>query len=282
MKVTYTFTVLRYVHDITTEEFVNVGVAVYCPEAKYLSALCTTRYARASRMFLDFDASHFRSLMHFIQSRFEERGGQLHQQLLFDSFPTNVIDFARSILPVDDSSLQWSTPGSGLTLDPEKTLEYLFATMVQRYEERPHRPSREDQDVWKPFKRELEKRRILAHLRPKRIVAKDDDYEFEHARKNEIWHAYEPMSFDLIEAESIIQKANRWLGRSINLQESKDKFKLYLLLGEPRDDKLRPAYVKAKNILHKMPGKTEFVSEHEADSFSEDLANDIKQHSNRD
>jgi hypothetical protein len=33
MKTTYSFTILRYVHDIATGEFVNMGVALYAPEA---------------------------------------------------------------------------------------------------------------------------------------------------------------------------------------------------------------------------------------------------------
>ena len=33
MKTTFTYTVLRYVHDIATGEFVNMGVALDAPEA---------------------------------------------------------------------------------------------------------------------------------------------------------------------------------------------------------------------------------------------------------
>jgi hypothetical protein len=35
----YTYTVLRYVHDVTSGEFVNVGVALHAPQARYLGAL---------------------------------------------------------------------------------------------------------------------------------------------------------------------------------------------------------------------------------------------------
>ena len=44
----YTYCVLRYVHDTTSNEFVNVGVVLYAPKAKYLSALCRTTTARSS------------------------------------------------------------------------------------------------------------------------------------------------------------------------------------------------------------------------------------------
>jgi len=279
MKTTYTFTVLRYVHDITTGEFVNVGVALYAPEVKYLGAICTPRYGRLSKVFLDIDGDHFRSLMRFIQGCFEEQSEKLRQSVLsFIDVPQSVMEIARSILPPDDSSLQWSEAGGGITDDPSTTLEGLYDRMVQRYEEKAKLPSRDDEEVWRHYKRELEVRHVLAHLRPKRIIAKDDDYEFQHARENKLWHLYEPMSFDLLQAYSIVDKANRWLGRGFNLKDSPDRFKLYILLGEPRDERLMSAFAKAKNILNKMPVEKDFVSEHEAADFSEELASDIAEH----
>ncbi len=278
MKTTYTFTVLRYVHDITTGEFANVGVALYAPEARYLSAVCTPRYGRLSRIFLDINGDHFRSLTRFIQARFEEQAEKLRDELPLEGRPRSVMDIAHAILPPDDSSLQWSEPGGGISEDPAKTLETLYLRMVQRYEEKTKLPSREDEEIWKEFRKELDRRHVVAHLQPKRIIAKDYEYEFEHARKNGAWHAYEPMSFDLIEAESILDKANRWLGRVVNLKDSEDKFKLYLLLGEPRDEKLKSAFVKAQNILNKMPVPKEFILEHEAPKFSRELAEEIAKH----
>ncbi len=38
MKTHYAYTVLRYVHDTTSGEFVNVGVVLYSREARYASA----------------------------------------------------------------------------------------------------------------------------------------------------------------------------------------------------------------------------------------------------
>jgi len=83
---------------------------------------------------------------------------------------------------------------------------------------------------------------------------------------------------DLQDADSIRDKANRWLGRATNLMESDEKFRLFVLLGEPRNDKLRPAYIKALNILKKMPVDKEFVSEQEAPKFSQNLAQEMAEH----
>lgn len=280
MKTAYSFVVLRYVHDVMTGEFVNIGVALYAPAAKYLGGLCNTRYGRLTSLFgkTEIDGEYFRGLMRYIEARFDELGDKLRNELPLNGQPSDIMEIAKTILPPDDSALQWSEAGGGQTEDPAKTLEDLFDRLVARYESRVQRPNREDGDVWRVFKREFETRQVLTRLRPKRIVAKDYDYEFEHAWKNRTWHMLEPISFDLLEADSILDKANRWLGRVMNLQDAPDAFRLHLLLGEPSLERLRPAYTKAENILHKMPGEPVFVRENEAKDFSESLAAEMAAH----
>ncbi len=119
---------------------------------------------------------------------------------------------------------------------------------------------------------------MISRLLQKRIGAPDDDYEFEHSWKNERWRLYEPVSFDLLDAESITSKANRWLGRMVNLSEAPEKFVLHLLLGEPSLGKMRSAYTKAENILNKMPNEKVLVREHEASNFSVSLAAEMAAH----
>lgn len=278
MKTTYTFTILRYVHDIATGEFVNMGVALYAPEAKYVSAICCPRYGRLSKMFLDVNGDQLRSLMRFLQARFEEYSLKLNGELALQGQPKSIMEIAASILPPDDSSLQWSEPGGGVTENPSAALEQLYVRLVEKYEQRAQQPSRTDDEVWRGFKRELETKQVLARLQPKRIVAKDYEHEFDHAWKNGAWNLYQPVSFDLLDAESLLDKANRWLGRATILQESQEKFKLHILLGEPRLEKLKPSYGKALNILNRMPVKKEFIREDEAPQFSKELAEEIQKH----
>ena len=38
MKTPYTFSTLRYVHDVVSGEFVNVGVALYAPDTRFADA----------------------------------------------------------------------------------------------------------------------------------------------------------------------------------------------------------------------------------------------------
>jgi len=279
MKTTFTFTVLRYVHDVSTGEFVNMGVALYAPEAGYVSAMCNPRYGRLSRVFLDVNGDHVRSLMRFIQARFEEFGVKLNGELPLEGKPKSIMDIAANILSPDDSSLQWAEPGGGITENPAATLEQLYDRLVQRYEQKTPGVSRTEADVWRVYRKELENKQVLAKLQTKLIVAKDDEYEFEHAWKNGSWHCYEPISFDLEKPDSLVDKANRWLGRATNLRDAKEDFTLHVLLGEPQMEKLKQPFAKALNILHKMPVKHEFVREAEAGSFSITLADEMVKHS---
>lgn len=273
----YTYCVLRYVHDTTSNEFVNVGVVLYAPEAHYLSALCRTTYGRLNKVFPGVNAEHFKSLMRYIQARIEEQGERVAGELPL-TVPSSVLEFAQAILPRDDSSLQWSPAGSGRTDDPSGTLEQLFDRMVLRYEERPTTPVRSDEDVWRHFKRNLEERQVLRHFQPKKIAVQDDEVEFQYAWKNGVWHCLEPLSFDLAAAESIRDKAHRWLGQIASVRSAVDSFKVYLLVGAPQQEQLQPAFLNAMSILRKIPGEKEIILEEEAPNLAARMAKEVELH----
>jgi hypothetical protein len=212
----------------------------------------------------------------FIQQRFEILGEELGSQLVGKS-PVNVVEVAASILPTDDSSLQWSPAGSGLSDDLHKTLEQLYERFVERYEQRPSQ-GRGEEDVWRTYKRHLEVFHVLSRLRPKQIGTTDYDRKFDYAWQNRIWHVCEPVSFDLQEPANLLEKANGWVGRMTILHKSSERFKLHLLLGEPTDHRLFDAFEKSINILKSMPGNNEVVRENEAEKFAKSVAEDLKDH----
>jgi hypothetical protein len=224
------------------------------------------------------NGDHLRSVMRYIQARFEEHATRITSELPLAEQPKSIMEIAYSILPRDDSALQWAEPNGGITEDPAATLEQLYVRLVEKYEQREQLPSRQDDDVWKVFRKELESKQVLSRMQPKRIMAKDYDHEFDHAWRNATWNLYQPVSLDLLDSETILDKANRWLGRATNLKDSAEQFRLWMLIGEPRIERLRPAYSKALNILNKMPVKKDFISEQEANKFSSDLADEMARH----
>ena len=280
MKTAYTYTVLRYVHDTATGEFVNVGVALYAPDANFVGALCRTTYARLSKVFPGMDGEIFKSLMRYIQSSFEAIGDRTAEELHLGGKAKNVMEIAITVRPRDDSSLQWSEMGSGLTENPSATLEKVYNRVVQSYDQAQRATGRSEEEVWRKYRRDLEEKHVVSRLVPKTIVSqsKDDEIEFQHAWQNHQWHCIEPVSFDLLEADSIKDKAHRWLGQIASVRDSTEPFKLYMLLGEPQLERLKTACFKAQNILNKMPGEKEFIREADSANFADEVARQIKKH----
>jgi len=137
---------------------------------------------------------------------------------------------------------------------------------------------RSDEDVWRNFKRNLEERQVLKQFQPKRIAVQDDEIEFHYAWKNGVWHCLEPLSFDLAVADSVRDKAHRWLGQMASLQGANDAFKIYFLIGAPQQEQLRPAFVNAMSILNKIPGEKEIVFEQNAPALAARIAKEVESH----
>ncbi len=278
MKTAYTYTLLRYVHDVASGEFANVGVVLLAPDARYAGAVCRGTHGRVSRFFPDMEKEGFKSLMGYIERRVDELGERLRGELPLEQTPADAGALARSVLPHDDSSLQWSPVGGGLCEDPSAKLEELYRRYVTRYDDKTANKGRDDGEVWMRFKRSLDVKHVTARLQAKKISGADDEVEFTHAYQNSQWHCFEPLSLDLAQADSIKQKAHRWLGQMMGVQDAPEKFRVYFLVGAPRDERLLDSYESALRLLRKSPIDIEIVSETHADAFAERMATIVADH----
>ena len=272
----YTYVVLRYVHDVTTGEFANVGVVMHCPTFPFTKAKLRTTYRRLSGFFPGMSGKSFRRAMDHLQ-----RGLDALSSPLNDIFAEPFKDAAaitKAVLPLDDSSLQWASLGGGITNDPNKTFEHLYQKLVASYDYAADHERRNDAEIWKLFSRELERRNVVDKLREVEIHSDLDSMTFKHAYKNGVWHCMEPLSFDLIDGESIRHKAHRIAGQMMALKDSSEDFKLYLLVGEPTHPSVCAYYKNALKILDAIPVEKSVYTEAQADLFSEDLAKEIRTH----
>ncbi len=274
----YTYTILRYVHDTTTGEFANVGVVVCSPEAGFADAMLKRSYGRLSKMFPGMDGDHFRGVVRHLQARFDDIAERVRNEMDLGAHPKHAHEVAFSVIASDDSSFQWSPMGSGLAGDVASAMESIFHRMVECYDDKKESSSRSDEEIWKAFKRGFEEQKVLSRLSPKVIAVQDVEVEFAHAWKNQQWHCMESISFDLMQAQSIKDKAHSWLGRVTSVQKSEDKFKVYYLVGEPQIESSRRAFDQALNILHKTEVKHEIIKEHEAEAFAKTVAGQIAEH----
>lgn len=275
----YSYAVLRYVHDIGTGEFINVGVVLTAPRESYIGAKFKVAYGRVKKAFPSIDTEVFRARMRRLQVAFDRIAeGDLSTPACGTSNDDAPIErLVHSVIRQDDSSLQWSSPGSGLSRDLPSTLVALYQRFVTKYDLEASNAPRKDEDVWKHFRSELEKRNVLPHLEEKVIAVTDDSVKFEHAWKNGSWHCYEPLSFDLASDASIREKAHRWVGQVLSIKDSHDAFNVFFLVGRPVDATRSDAYEQAISILRKAP-LSSVVEEDSAEDFSESLARAISDH----
>jgi len=272
----YSYSILRYVHDVATGEFLNVGVVVTSPEAPFVRAKFKSTFGRIKGAFPTVDSEVFKARMRKLQTAFDQIGsGEIGRS--WSKEELKIENVVHLVLRQDDSSLQWSPPGSGLSSSAADALNSLFARFVTKFDVEVQSERRKDDDVWREFRYELEKRNVLFHLEEKVIEVADDSIKFQHAWKNGAWHCYEPLSFDLASDSSIREKAHRWVGHMLSVQEAKEDFQVYFLVGKPESSKLQGAYEKAISILKKAPGGS-VVEEADASAFSEQVAQEIASH----
>lgn len=270
----YSYTVLRYIHDVMTGEFVNVGVVLCAPLSDFLGVRSRSTIGRLKDVFPDLDRKAFKSAMKSIERSVARIDKEKRKSTLFRS-TDDALHIGLSILPNDDSSLQWSKLGTGITNDPQTTLDRLFDRMVARYDSK-FRERRTEYEIWRPVRQKLEERHLAPLLQEKVFHGGSDEIVFEHARKNGVWHCYEPISLDLVDADGIKEKARRWLGHLTAVEDSPERFKPYFILGAPRGADLAPAYKSAKAILRKSPFAPEIFEEDEIEGLVDQIEQDVR------
>ncbi len=273
----YEFSVLRYVHDTLTGEFVNVGVVMYSAKDKWVAAQCRSTYSRVSAVFPDLNSSHFKKMMKFIQTEISETNDRISSELPLNH-PDSLRSLLHALLPKDDSALQWSTISAGITRDLQSELAILFERYVSHYDIKSTRERRTEQEIWKDFSNTLKSLNLPEKFEAKKISVQDDEVVFQHSWKNGIWHCIEPLSFDLIDQDYFKDKAHRWLGQLSSIKNAEDEFKVYLLVSPPSEAELNPAFTKALSILKKIPVESEIYLESDAPKLAEVIHRKMEAH----
>ena len=279
-KETYNYVILRYVHDVVAGEFVNVGLVMFVPGREQVLKQARRTFGRIKSLFPDFDGAAYTIAIDAINRGMRDVERDMKSKGLLNGNMT-ALDYARRVLPLDDSSLQWSHVGAGWTNDPQKTFDHLYRRFVTRYDRAPHRP-RTDDDVWHLVANKLRERNVKIELEPKRIEGNTDSVEFGHAWKNGRWQVYEPLSFDLAAADNIKNKARRWLGHLAAVKDgATDDVQVHFIVGRPRSASLTDAYENALEILRRVPFENNVFEENQIDDVVNRIEDDVREHERR-
>ena len=131
-KAPYGYLTLRYVHDVVTGEFANIGVVLFAPQQGFLKSRFLPAFDRLDAFFLHTDHAHLLAITDHLKIRFSELSAELRNA--DEVLPiTRVKELAERVMPRDDSSIQWSEMSGGFSNDPGATLHHLFARLVEHY-----------------------------------------------------------------------------------------------------------------------------------------------------
>jgi hypothetical protein len=93
---------------------------------------------------------------------------------------------------------------------------------------------------------------------------------------------YEPLSFDLSDADNIKDKARRWLGHlsAVKIGAVED-VQVHFIVGRPHSAALEPAYRTAVEILRQVPFENDVFEEDQIDDFVNRIEDEVRQHEGR-
>jgi hypothetical protein len=262
-KQSYSLVVLKYCHDLSAGELLNIGVLIHAPMQNFVGLRMKSSAARIARTFPNLNVSAYKKSVRAI-----ERGISGFNKNHLDLFATKLTakHIFEQIIPSSDGSITAGELRFGLSADPERTLEKLFQKFVLQFEKQSkHR--RDDAAVWRPIRNRLDELKIANFLESKTIRSQLDSVSFEHAWKNGAWHCYQPVSFDLTTEDYIRQKAAKWAGHLLALQGTDDDFLPYFFVGKPDNEALLDAYHDAIEILKLSPAKVQVFEEKDSDEL---------------
>jgi hypothetical protein len=277
MKV-YQYQIVKYRHDIATGEFVNVGVVVYSAMDNYLNVKVLNKYTRISNFFTDADGKYIKEKFQEVKRAIQGIASNLSGLFITELTQKTLTEITSKVLPPDDGSLYFSEPKQGIDIDLDIALEDLFERYVNKYYAKSSNYNT-DEKVWKElYKKYFDEYEITQQLTSHTVKTPEDEFEFERAYKNGIWHIYEPLSFDLQDAQDIKNKVYKWVGKINELTQNQEELAIYFLTNMPQKPDLQKFIKRKLNIANSNILHIEIVEETKAEEFAKQQKIKINHH----
>jgi hypothetical protein len=274
----YQYQILRYTPDSISGEFVNVGLVLFQPEENFLKGQVVDSISRLSSFFPETDGRGLGKTLRFIEDEIECIATKLDSELHLDDY-SNIENITCSILPKDDSSLQFTKIKEGLGIELEPVFEDLFERLVTKHLRKNDKDEvTTDDEVWrKVYKNYFDKNGITKYLKPHTVKTENDQLDFNFAWKNGAWNCFQTVSFNLKKEDAIKRKVYRWDGMLRELSTTKEKLDLYLLSFLPKHySNSVEEFIKSKLDVRKVgQTKIRLVMEDEIDAFVDQVKRDI-------
>lgn len=271
----YQYQIIRYVHDHATGEYVNVGVLMYSKEHKFLSFLSTPKYHRITEFFPGADGKQILKLLKHIQLRVQQLKSQD-----FHSLPEQIEALGAHILQPEDNAIRFSSPFFAVDINLEIALSDLFHSQVDKYADRKKGVNTlNDDEVWKlRYKKFFDQYGIPDRLKPHEVILPNDSFTFDYSWKNEIWHSYEPVSFELQKLESVKDKVYKWAGRIKGLEQTQEPLHLTLLTSIAPGHRHSEEFIREYLEVQHPRLVVEIVTADQAEDLAKKISEEFKQH----
>lgn len=273
----YQYQLVRYIHDRSTSEFVNVGVVIFHPETRITKSCFLGKYGRISNFFSEVNGHYLISVL----KQFEKAINDISEKSDEIFFPyNNISDITLSILPKDDSALECSEVKYGIGIDIKTSLQTLFEILVNKYSLEIEEDRHDDKYVWKNvYKKYFDKYEITKNLKSHSVKTSNDIIEFDKSWKNGIWHCYQTLSFDLKKEDAIKNKVYKWSGILNELDKSEEDIHIHFLTVGPTKHKSIQKFIDNTFINRNSSTiKVSLVKETEAEQFAFNVNKEILEH----
>lgn len=120
----YEYAVIRVVPRVEREEFLNIGIILFCKKAKFIKVLFHINKARIQALSDDFDIGQLEFNLTSLEkiANGVKDGGLIAEMDIPSRF--------RWLTAIRSSAIQTSRPHPGLCADLEKTIKRLFEELV--------------------------------------------------------------------------------------------------------------------------------------------------------
>lgn len=274
---------IRYMHDGRNGEFLNIGVVLLAPGAPFAGVRFLQSWSRITSAFPGAELVVLKRIARAFEKWIAEWSATIGQLPLEPI--ASVSKLVAAVLHPDDSSIQVSPTISGITADPQKTLEELFEVYAGRHQsDEPKRPSRDDGDVWKHFAELLNEPSLVRRLQQRHVLrAPHYEFTFENAWKNGRWNVAQPLSLDMVDPRAVREKATSWSGRVLTLRPSEADTNVYFLVGMPGKASPKDVQEAAADALailgHNLRGEAEILTEDQGEKLAQRIVRDLSAHS---
>lgn len=271
----YQFVIIRYVHNLSTEEFVNIGILLWEPRERRVFYLLSERYSRLSNFFEGFNSNGYRSMLRQLKSNM--RAVQRNERLLREA--RSVQDLAETVVSKGPSCFQWSEQMGGVAEDLSIRVRAIFANIVDRHYEKRERSRRTEHEIYRDMHKRLvqtlRKLDLLKKLESDIVIqGQHFGHKFRIGWQNGTQQFLEPISFDYSQGMDLVEKAYVWSGRLQDLSKQ-TKFKMTGVVAPPANEQLKKYYDEALKILEESPSIRTIVEEDKFESFLPEIKQDL-------